>query len=73
LLDHVVERRRRYVGTQIYTHSGAHGFVYCVVAATITSALVFLILGMVSKQRVATADGERPDGWAGIVIPAQIP
>jgi hypothetical protein len=51
-----------YVGTQIYTHSGSHGFLYCVVAATVTSALVFPILRMVPKQLVATADGERNPG-----------
>jgi MFS family permease len=48
-----------YVGTQIYAHSGTHGFLYCVVAGTVTSALMLPILLMVPKQLIATADGER--------------
>ncbi len=48
-----------YVGTRIYTHTGTHGFLCCVVAGTATSALVFPILLMIPKQLIATADGER--------------
>jgi len=51
-----------YVGTQIYTHSGMHGFLYCVVAATATSVLVFPLLLMVPRQLIATADGEHNPG-----------
>ena len=48
-----------FIGTQIYTHSATHGFLYCVAAGTATSALMLPALLLVPKKLVATADGER--------------
>jgi Na+/melibiose symporter-like transporter len=48
-----------FIGTQIYTHSATHGFLYCVAAGTATSALMVPALLLVPKKLVATADGER--------------
>ena len=48
-----------FVGTQLYASSAAHGFTYCVVAATGTSALMFGVLRLIPREIVATADGER--------------
>ena len=48
-----------FVGTQLYASSAAHGFTYCVVAATGTSALMFAVLRLIPREIVATADGER--------------
>ena len=48
-----------FVGTSIYTGSATHGFVYCVAAGTGTSILMLLVLLMIPKEIIATADGER--------------
>jgi Major Facilitator Superfamily len=48
-----------FVGTQIYASSAAHGFAYCVVAGTATSALMLLVLRLIPRELVATSDGER--------------
>jgi MFS family permease len=48
-----------YVGTQIYTQSSTHGFLYCVIAGTVSSALMLPILLLIPKSLIATADGER--------------
>ena len=48
-----------FVGTSIYTGSATHGFVYCVAAGTATSTLMLLVLLMIPKEIIATADGER--------------
>ena len=48
-----------FVGTRIYASSAAHGFAYCVLAATATSALMLVVLLLIPRELVATADGER--------------
>jgi len=48
-----------YVGTKIYASSATHGFLYCVVAGTATSVLMLVVLRMIPKDLIATADGER--------------
>jgi hypothetical protein len=47
------------VGTRIYASSASHGFAYCVAAATATSMLMLVILQLIPKEIIATADGER--------------
>ena len=47
------------VGTKIYASSAAHGFAYCVIAGTATSALMLVVLLLIPQALVATADGER--------------
>ena len=47
------------IGTQIYASSATHGFLYCVVAGTATSALMLGVLRLIPRELVATADGER--------------
>ena len=48
-----------YVGTQIYASSVARGFLYCVIAATVTSALMLVVLPLIPAELIATTDGER--------------
>ena len=47
------------IGTQIYASSATHGFTYCVLAGTATSALMLGVLRLIPRELVATADGER--------------
>jgi hypothetical protein len=47
------------VGTKIYASSAAHGFLYCVIAGTATSALMLAVLRLIPRELVATPDGER--------------
>ncbi len=57
-----------FVGTKIYASSAAHGFSYCVAAATATSALMLVVLRMIPREVIATADGERnPDVEAEVL------
>jgi MFS family permease len=48
-----------FIGTKIYASSAAHGFAYCVVVATATSALMLLVLRLIPPELIATSDGER--------------
>jgi len=48
-----------FVGTKLYASSAAHGFAYCVVAGTATSALMLLVLRLIPRELVATPDGQR--------------
>jgi hypothetical protein len=48
-----------FLGTKLYASSTAHGFLYCVVAGTVTSALMLAVLRLIPKELAATADGER--------------
>jgi hypothetical protein len=48
-----------FIGTKLYARSAAHGFWYCVVAGTATSALMLAVLRLIPKELAATADGER--------------
>jgi hypothetical protein len=48
-----------FIGTLIYASSATHGFTYCVVAGTATSALMLAVLRLIPRELVATADGER--------------
>ena len=48
-----------FIGTRIYASSAAHGFTYCVAAATASSVLMVIVLLLIPKEIVATADGER--------------
>jgi hypothetical protein len=47
------------IGTSIYASSAAHGFTYCVIAGTATSLLMVVVLPLIPKEIIATADGER--------------
>ena len=47
------------VGTRIYASSATHGFAYCVAAGTATSILMLVVLQVIPKEIIATADGER--------------
>jgi len=38
--------------------SPTHGFLYCVVAITITYAIILPLIPLLPKQLLATADGE---------------
>ena len=47
------------VGARIYESSATNGFLYCVVAGTVTSLLMLPMLFLIPKTLIATADGER--------------
>jgi hypothetical protein len=47
------------IGTRIYAASATHGFAYCVAAGTATSILMLVVLQLIPKEIIATADGER--------------
>ncbi|HUN84839.1 MAG TPA: MFS transporter [Terracidiphilus sp.] len=52
-------------GSWLFGLSPAHGFQYCVVAITVTYALVLPLIPLLPKQMIATADGEaNPEGDA---------
>jgi hypothetical protein len=46
------------LGSRIYASSPSHGFLYCVIAATSTTALILPLILWIPKQLIATADGE---------------
>jgi hypothetical protein len=46
------------VGSWIYGLSPKYGFQYCVIAITVTYALILAVIPFVPKQLIATADGE---------------
>jgi predicted MFS family arabinose efflux permease len=48
-----------WVGAGIYASSAEHGFLYCVIAGTATSALMIPLLFLIPRALIATADGER--------------
>lgn len=48
-----------FIGAQLYASSATHGFSYCVAAGTATSALMLVVLLLIPKEVVGTADGER--------------
>jgi hypothetical protein len=48
-----------FVGTRIYASSATHGFMYCVAAATATSVVMLVVLLLIPREIIATADGER--------------
>ena len=43
---------------KIYSSSADHGFLYCVIAATVTTALILPAILLVPTELIATADGE---------------
>ena len=45
-------------GSWIYGLSPEYGFLYCVIAVTVTYALIVLVIPFIPKQITATADGE---------------
>ena len=47
-----------FLGSWIYASSSVHGFVYCVIATTASTALILSVIPLVPKQLTATADGE---------------
>jgi len=47
------------VGAKIYSSSAAHGFLDCVIAATVTTALILPAILLVPAELIATADGEQ--------------
>ena len=46
------------LGSKIYNSSPEHGFLYCVIATTAVYACILLVILMVPKELIATADGE---------------
>lgn len=47
------------LGSAIYNHSPAHGFLYCVIATTVVYALILPLFLLVPPELIATADGQR--------------
>jgi hypothetical protein len=45
-------------GSWLFGLSATHGFLYCVVAITITYAMILPLIPLIPKQLLATADGE---------------
>jgi hypothetical protein len=45
-------------GAWLFGLSPTHGFLYCVVAITITYALILPLIPLLPKHLIATADGE---------------
>jgi len=45
-------------GSWLFGLSPTHGFLYCVVAITITYAIILPLIPLLPKQLLATADGE---------------
>lgn len=60
-----------FVGTSLYGGSATHGFAYCVVAGTATSLLMLVVLLLIPKAIVATADGE-PSSEIDLEVLAEI-
>jgi predicted MFS family arabinose efflux permease len=56
------------VGARIYGSAATHGFLYCVVLATVTSALMLPVLRLIPRALIATADGERNAAVAAEVL-----
>jgi hypothetical protein len=53
------------VGSWIYGLSPKYGFQYCVIAITVTYALILPVIPFIPKEITATADGEpNPEGDA---------
>ena len=50
------------IGARIYGSATAHGFLYCVILATATSAVMLPVLRMIPRELVATRDGEAGPG-----------
>lgn len=56
------------VGSWLYGLSPKYGFQYCVVAITLTYALILPVIPFIPKQLTATADGERnPEEEASVL------
>ncbi|MBV8361750.1 MAG: MFS transporter [Deltaproteobacteria bacterium] len=47
------------LGSRIYSSSSTHGFLYCVIAGSLTTALILPSILLVPKELIATADGEQ--------------
>ena len=47
------------LGTRLYDHFGT--FTVCVIAITVTYALILPLILLVPKHLIATADGEAPE------------
>jgi MFS family permease len=45
-------------GAKLYSSSTTHGFLYCVLAATVTTGLILPAILLVPRQLIATSDGE---------------
>ena len=55
-------------GTWIYQLSPDHGFVNCVLAITISYALILLVISLLPKQIIASPDGQpNPDIEASVL------
>lgn len=55
-------------GSWLFGLSPKHGFQYCVVAITITYALILPLIPLVPKQLIATADGEPNPAEEALVL-----
>jgi len=56
------------LGSWIYGLNSKYGFQYCVIAITVTYALILPVIPLIPKQLTATADGERnPEEEASVL------
>jgi len=46
------------LGTKIYSLSPTHGFLYCVIAMTVTYSLILPAILFVPRELISTSDGE---------------
>jgi hypothetical protein len=56
------------VGARIYESAATHGFLSCVVLATVTSALMLPVLRLIPRALIATSDGEPNPAVAAEVL-----
>ena len=56
------------LGSRIYSISSTHGFLYCVIAGSFTTALILPSILLVPKELIATADGEQNAAVEAAVI-----
>jgi hypothetical protein len=53
------------LGSAIYDANPARGFLYCVIATTLTYALIIPVIFLVPRRVVATADGQASSSVEG--------
>ena len=54
------------VGASIYANAQTHGFLSCVILATVTSTLMLPVLRLIPRELIVTADGERNPAAAAV-------
>jgi MFS transporter len=56
------------LGSKIYSSSSTHGFLYCVIAGSLMTALILPLILLVPKELIATADGEQNPAVEAAVV-----